>query len=127
MIASYYWIIILLQCLLTCIAYIYIRKSSSIGEPSPPSARLGKNRPFHVRMMHLAFHFITSFSFVKLCVRRTIYLIKVTLNRSSYAKQGNFAPEASVVSLDGQILSLKDDYFKKYYDIPLIINMGSYS
>jgi len=38
------------------------------------------------------------------------------------------APDAALLSVDGtKKLSLLNDYIKKYSDMPLVINMGSYN
>lgn len=98
-----------------------------VNRGPPKSPQHGRKRPFHVRAMHLTYHFLTSFGFIKLCGRRLAYYFKLYMNKERCARKGHKAPDAKVVTQLGVVKSLKVDYFEKYADMPIIINMGSYS
>jgi len=74
-------------------------------------------------------HFVLSFfsfGFLKRSWKQCTYRLKRAIFKGKYAKYGESAPHAQIVSMAGDAMDLKD-YFDKFSNIPIIINMGSYS
>lgn len=79
------------------------------------------NRPgFFKRMI--------TFGFFKSSLRRYLASWRVTIFPQPIATPGKSAPDAELVSLEGQCCSLLQDYILKTpAGMPLILNMGSYT
>jgi hypothetical protein len=71
---------------------------------------------------------VLTYGYFKASFRRFIQHYKLFFSRKPIAKLGQKAPDAEIVSLDGTVLSLQRDFISKMAkDVPLILNMGSYT
>ena len=71
---------------------------------------------------------IFTIGYIKASIRRFIADYKLLIFPQPQAELGKFAPDCNLVNLNGQSLSLLEDYIKKCpKGMPLILNMGSYT
>lgn len=74
-------------------------------------------------------HFLLSLfsiGYFKLALKRLYIKLKKQFTPAKrFVKHLEKAIDAKLVTIDGRSLSLLKDYVKKFYDIPLVINIGS--
>ncbi len=70
---------------------------------------------------------ILTFGYYKKSFSRMIWYYRLKFFPVPTATLGESAPDAKIVTLDGQVKSLLKDYINVNSDIPLILNMGSYT
>lgn len=111
--------------------YIYIWNFTLLESPAPFNAKYNKfvmkvSSPKGVKQF---IRTLFSFGYFRKSFARFLRYYRLKIFPVSRAEAGEKAPDATLVTLDGQTRSLLKDYIldPRFNDIPLILNMGSYT
>jgi hypothetical protein len=102
--------------------------------PSDPEST-NKGRPYDKFIMDTCspkgdaafFQTVFTFGYLKRTTKKFFQYYRLKLFPQPQASVGRPCPDATLVTLEGKIKSLIDDYVKKEPNMPLILNMGSYT
>lgn len=73
------------------------------------------------------FKTLLSFGYLKRSFKTFYRYYRLKFFPVEFAQLGKKSPDAKLIDLNGNEKSLLKDYIEKSYDMPLILNMGSYT